>query len=509
MSRALLSVSDKRNLEPFAQALVTLGYELIATGGTYRAIEAAGIPVAKVAEVTNSPEILDGRVKTLHPHIHGAILAKRNEAHLAELQEHAIIPIDMVVGNLYPFREAVAKPDSSLADALENIDIGGPTMLRAAAKNFPAVTVVVDPDDYTMVIEKLETGGVDEAARASLALKAFAHTASYDAAISQYLEMKLELPQPLQKTLELNKIEELRYGENPHQSASLWRLGSQSGPVIDADILQGKAMSFNNYNDAEAAWATLSELRSDGHHICVAVKHTNPCGVAEADSLLEAYQKAHAADPVSIFGGIVAVSHEIDAELARLMSQTFLEIILAPSYSEEARSIFAKKKNLRLLQVSVDSDVTQQNIRSIAGGFLVQSPDIFALENADMHVVSERQPSAQELSDMRFAWKVCKHTKSNAIVLAQNNVTTGIGVGQVSRIWAAEQAIEHAGEQAAGSVLASDAFFPFDDVVRTAAAAGIKAVISPGGSRRDGEVIAACDELGMIMIFTGLRHFKH
>lgn len=509
MLRALLSVSDKRNLETFAQNLVALGYELIATGGTYRAIEAAGIPVRKVAEITNSPEILGGRVKTLHPHIHGGILAQRNEAHLAELQEHAITPIDMVVGNLYPFREAIAKPDSNLADALENIDIGGPTMIRAAAKNFPAVTVIVDPDDYAMVIGKLQADSLDEKARATLALKAFAHTSSYDAAISQYLQTSLELPEPKQKTLELNKIEDLRYGENPHQSASLWRLGSENGPVIDAEILQGKAMSFNNYNDAEAAWATLSELRSDGHQVCVAVKHTNPCGVAEAYSLLEAYHKAHAADPVSIFGGIVAVSHEISAELADIMSQTFLEIILAPSYSEDARHIFAKKKNLRLLQVTAEVPATQQNIRSIAGGFLIQSPDTFDLENADMRVVTERQPTAQELSDMRFAWKVCKHTKSNAIVLAKDNVTTSIGVGQVSRIWAAEQAIDHAGDAVAGSVLASDAFFPFDDVVRTAGAAGIKAVISPGGSKRDDEVIAACDELGMTMIFTGIRHFKH
>ena len=481
-----------------------MGYDLISTGGTFRALQAAGLDVQQVSEVTGSPEILGGRVKTLHPKIHGGILAKRDEKHLAELEAQDITPIDLVAVNLYPFRETVAQ-EVSLDIALERIDIGGPTMLRSAAKNFPHVLVVSDPADYERVAEALQAG-VGAGLRSELARKAFAHTSAYDAAIVQYLSCQSEGEWPDETALELHKVRELRYGENPHQRAALWRLGGERGPVLDAKVLHGKAMSFNNYGDAEAAWNLLSELPKPA---AVAVKHANPCGVAIGDDLLSAYKQAHAADPVSIFGGIVAVNETVTEALAEELAKTFLEIILAPSYESAALERLQKKKNLRLLEVTSSPSYQSKDIRSLRGGLLVQDVDVGTLEDADLRVVTERQPSEDEWRDLRFAWTVCKHVKSNAIVLAKAGVTTGIGAGQVSRIWAAEGAVERAGEEVTGSVMASDAFFPFDDVVKMAAGAGVKAVIQPGGSVRDEEVIAAADELGLAMVFTGMRHFKH
>ena len=505
MARALLSVSDKSNLIPFATELAALGYELASTGGTAKALQEAGLEVTPVADITQFPEMLGGRVKTLHPHIHGGILAKRTPEQLAELEASNIKPIDLVVVNLYPFREVVSKGVDT-DTALENIDIGGPTMLRASAKNFPAVAVVVNPDDYDMVIEKLKAGDLNQDTRKSLALKAFSHTAAYDSAISSYLADG-QLGE--EGGLEISKQADLRYGENPHQEASLWRLGSETGPVLDAKVLQGKAMSFNNYQDADAAWNLLGELNGPS---IVAVKHANPCGVATvseaAPTILDAYKLAHDADPQSIFGGIVAVNVEVNKGLAEEMAKTFLEIVLAPSYSEEALAVFAKKKNLRLLHVTAE-DTSKLDIRRVRGGLLVQTIDRGNLDDCDLQVVTKLQPNETAWQDLRFAWTIAKHTKSNTIVLAKEGRSTGIGVGQVSRIWAAEQAIEHAGESVAGSALASDAFFPFDDVVRLAGSHGITSVICPGGSKRDNEVIAACDELGITMVFTGMRHFRH
>ncbi len=503
MPRALLSVSDKTGLADFAAALIELGFELISTGGTFKAIEAAGIPVKKVSELTGFPEILGGRVKTLHPKVHGGILAKRSAAQLAELSEHDISPIDLVVVNLYPFRQTVAKPEVTLDEALENIDIGGPTMLRAAAKNFPAVTVVVNPADYTLVSKELKQQGPDLEFRRRLAVKAFAHTAAYDAAISSYLG---EGQLADESVLELRKLKTLRYGENPHQQASLWRSGNERGPVLDADILHGKEMSYNNYQDAEAAWNLLTELEGAA---AVAVKHANPCGVARADDLITAYKLAHAADPVSIFGGIVAFNQTVELKLAQELSRTFLEIVMAPDFAPDALTQLRQKKNLRLLQIKEPVSGRQFDLKRLRGGLLLQDFDQRGLSQSDLKVVSQLKPSQTQWLDLRFAWTVCKHVKSNAIVLAKAGVSTGIGAGQVSRIWAAEQAIDHAGADARASVMASDAFFPFDDVVRVAAAAGVSAIIQPGGSIRDQEVIAAADELGLAMVFTGLRHFRH
>jgi phosphoribosylaminoimidazolecarboxamide formyltransferase/IMP cyclohydrolase len=501
MPRALLSVSDKTGLTAFAAGLLRLGFDLVSTGGTYRALVEAGLTVRQASDVTGFPEILSGRVKTLHPRLYGGILAKRDAQHLAELAEHDIAPIDLVAVNLYPFRQAVAA-GVGLDAALEEIDIGGPALLRAAAKNFPAVIAVVDPKDYPEVLTRLAEGSADEPFRRRLAAKAFAHTAAYDAAIARYLgdEPGEEL------ALALYKLADLRYGENPHQRASLWRLGEERGPVVDAEVLQGKAMSFNNYLDAEAAWALLTDLPGPA---AVAVKHANPCGVAVAETLLDAYRKAHAADPVSIYGGIVALSGSVTADLAEALSQTFLEIVLAPDFEPAALAVLARKKNLRLLRVREPARAGLGDLRRLRGGLLLQTYDDALLDEAQLRVVTRREPSEREWRDLRFAWAVCKHARSNAIVLAQDGVTTGIGAGQVSRISAVEQAVRFAGTRASASVMASDAFFPFDDGVRTAAAAGVTAVIQPGGAMRDEAVIAACNELGLAMVFTGLRHFRH
>jgi phosphoribosylaminoimidazolecarboxamide formyltransferase / IMP cyclohydrolase len=504
MKRALISVSDKSGVIEFARALTENGWEVLSTGGTLSALQAAGVPAIKVADVTGFPEILDGRVKTLHPKIHGGILARRDAGHLAELAQHEITPIDLVCVNLYPFRETVAA-GADLATAVENIDIGGPAMIRAAAKNFSGVLVLVDPADYPLALQ----AEVSQAERQRLAAKAFAHTSSYDAAITAYLgaQEPTSSPEfPAQVSLELSQVASLRYGENPHQPATVYRLGEQRGPVLDAEVLAGKAMSFNNYADTDAAWALVSEFSEAA---CVAVKHANPCGVALADSPREAWERARDADTLSVFGGIVALNRPLDLETAMSTRGTFLEVLIAPEVHDDALNWLREKKpDLRVLRAA-QAVATGTEYRQLVGGFLAQQRDERLWDDLCPEVVTKAQPSEQEWTDLRFAWTVAKHARSNNVVLTRGGVTVGLGAGAVSRIWAAERAVQNAGDRARGAVMASEAFFPFDDVVRLAASVGVKSVIQPGGAKRDPDVIAAADELGVSMVFTGSRHFKH
>lgn len=495
--KALLSVSDKRGLVDFARGLLELGFGLLATGGTYRALKEAGLPVTYISDFTGFPEVLEGRVKTLHPKVHAGLLAREDQEE--ELRALGFERIALLAVNLYPFRETVAR-GASFAEALEQIDIGGPAMLRAAAKNHQAVLPVCDPEDYPAVLKALKEGPTPEFRR-KLARKAFAHTAAYDAAIAEWLSGEKF---PEEKFLVLKRISPLRYGENPHQEAALYRVVGEEGPLLKAQVLQGKAMSFNNYLDAEAAWNLVSEFEAPA---CVAIKHQNPCGVALGEGPLEAYQRAYAADPVSIFGGIVAFNREVDGATARAMGEVFLEVVLAPGFSEEALEVFAKRKNLRLLKVPSPAQGPYLDLRRIRGGVLLQDAD--TEDPIAPKVVTVRAPSEGEWQDLLFAWKVVKHVRSNAIVVAKGGVTLGIGVGQTNRLQAARHALEAAGEGARGAVLASDAFFPFDDVVRLAGQYGVSALIQPGGSVRDQDSIRAADELGLAMVFTGVRHFKH
>ncbi|AKM17658.1 bifunctional phosphoribosylaminoimidazolecarboxamide formyltransferase/IMP cyclohydrolase [Geobacillus stearothermophilus] len=510
VKRALISVSNKEGIIPFAKQLAELGVDIISTGGTKRALEEAGVPVISISDVTGFPEILDGRVKTLHPAIHGGILAVRSdERHQAALKEHGIRPIDLVVVNLYPFQQTIAKPDVTLAEAIENIDIGGPTMVRAAAKNYADVAIVVDPADYPMVIEELKTtGSIQAKTRQQLAAKAFRHTAAYDAMIAEYLTGLTGEEYPETLTVTYTKKQSLRYGENPHQSAAFYAkpLGAAFS-IAKAAQLHGKELSYNNINDANAAINLIREFQEPA---AAAIKHMNPCGVGVGATLLEAFTKAYEADPVSIFGGIVAVNREVDKETAERMHDIFLEIVIAPSFSDEALAILTKKKNIRLLTLDFAApDVKEKTLVSVNGGLLVQEADKYTLEDAEWNVVTKREPTEAEREQLRFAWKVVKHVKSNAIVLAKNGMTVGVGAGQMNRVGAANIAIEQAGEQAVGAVLASDAFFPMDDTVEAAAKAGITAIIQPGGSIRDADSIRKADEYGMAMVFTGVRHFKH
>jgi phosphoribosylaminoimidazolecarboxamide formyltransferase/IMP cyclohydrolase len=508
--QALLSVSDKSGLDTFARGLVERGFELISTGGTHAALERAGLKVMVVSELTGFPEVLGGRVKTLHPRVHSGILAREDQ--LEELESLGIGAIDLVCVNLYPFRETVADNHVTLEDALENIDIGGPTMIRAAAKNFPRVTVVVDPADYGEVLQDLDleahpnAGGKPEHAlerRQRLAAKAFAHTASYDAAINAHLTREVL---GAQVPLELSKLGTLRYGENPHQQAGLYRYGNAKGAVLDAQVVAGKPMGFNNYADADAAWALLSEFNDPA---CVAVKHANPCGVALAADAQTAWERARDADTLSVFGGVVALNRPVTLAVAQSTKGTFLEVLIAPAVDDDALEWFkAKKPDLRVLVAGTQSPWFLE-YKQIAGGFLVQDRDLRVWNDLCPEVVTQRQPTEQEWRDLEFAFSVTKHARSNNVVLAKDGVTVGLGAGAVSRIWAAERAVANAGERAQGSVLASEAFFPFDDVVRLAAKAGVKAILQPGGAKRDAEVVAACDELGVSMVFTGSRHFKH
>lgn len=513
VKRALLSVSDKTGIVELAQALVQLGIELVSTGGTYRLLQENGIPATTVETVTGFPEMLDGRVKTLDPHVHGGILARRDRAdHMAALADQEIHPIDLVVCNLYPFAETISKSDVTLEQAIENIDIGGPSMVRAAAKNHAAVAVVVEPARYPEIIQQLRaTGEIPQLMRQQLAVAAFRHTAHYDALIASYLGQQYAPEQVLPDTLTLTYVkgQALRYGENPHQRAAFYHETIVPTPsVAAAQQLQGKALSFCNINDADAALALVNEFSQPA---AVAVKHANPCGVACGPDILTAYQRAFDADPVSIFGGIVAVNRTVDAALASKLKEIFLDIVIAPDFSPEALAILGKKKNLRLLAVGSLGKRRQAGLdyRRVAGGLLVQTPDVIDPADEPWQTVTEATANEQQMADMRFAWQVVKYAKSNAIVVAKNGMTLGIGMGQVNRIDAARYALQRAGDQAQGAVLASDGLFPFGDVVEAAAKAGIAAVVQPGGSIRDQESIDMANKHGLSMIFTGHRHFRH
>jgi phosphoribosylaminoimidazolecarboxamide formyltransferase/IMP cyclohydrolase len=512
IKRALISVSDKTGIVDFAGELEKLGVEIISTGGTAKAFQEAGIKVTGISEVTGFPECLDGRVKTLHPKIHAGLLAMRdNREHMSKLEELSIKTIDMVVVNLYPFRKTIEKDGVELAEAIENIDIGGPSMLRAAAKNYRFVTVVVDPADYGIVLEEMKAeGDTTEATRFQLAAKVFSHTASYDALIGNYLWKKAQLPKyPDTVTLTFEKAQGLRYGENPHQAAAYYReMKVPAGTIAGAVQLHGKELSFNNINDANAALETLKEFDEPA---AVALKHANPCGVGTGNTIYEAYLKAYEGDPVSIFGGIVALNREVDEKTAAEINKIFVEIVIAPSYSEKALNILKSKKNIRVMQLDDISAITKDaiDIKKVGGGLLIQDIDWEDFKTDDIKYVTDRRPTEKEMQDMLFAWKVVKHVKSNAIVVAKDGTVLGVGPGQTNRIWSAEMSLERSGDKVKGAVMASDAFFPFSDVVEAAAKAGVTAIIQPGGSVRDQESIDACNRNGIAMIFTGVRHFKH
>lgn len=502
MKRALISVSAKEGIAELAQELVTLGFEIVSTGGTAAFLTSAGIPVTEVSKVTGFPEMLEGRVKTLHPKIHGGILALRNEEHLATLKEHGIGTIDLVVVNLYPFRETANNPQAGWDDAIENIDIGGPTLIRAAAKNHRYVTVLVNPKRYGEVVAQLkEHGEVSLALRKELALEAFQHTAAYDAAIASYFADQTGaagFPQEL--LLQGYLAQELRYGENPHQKAAWYREGKQSGSVLEQ--LQGAELSYNNLVDLQAAWDLVQEFDLPAVAI---IKHTNPCGAAVGSTLAEAYRKAFDADPVSAFGGIVACNRKVDKDTATMMAETFLEAVIAPGFDEEAVDVLSSKAKLRLLTCNTAGQ-NRLVVKQVLDGFLLQEADRETVPPEDWQWVVGKEDS---LDDLVFGWKVVKHVKSNAIVVVKDGVTLGVGAGQMNRVGAAEIALKQAGDNAKGAVLASDAFFPFRDTVDLAAQYGIKAIVQPGGSLRDEESITACKEHGIAMAFTGRRHFKH
>ena len=522
VTRALLSVSDKTGLLEFAKALHALGIDLLSTGGTAKALAAAGLPVRDVSDLTGFPEMMDGRVKTLHPKVHGGLLAIRgNPEHEAAMLAHGIGPIDLLVVNLYPFEETIAKTDDD-ATCIENIDVGGPAMIRGAAKNHADVTVIVDPTDYALILDELQTnnGSTTLKARRGLAAKAFSRTAAYDSAIANWFAAQDGEATPDWRTLGGHRIEVLRYGENPHQSAAFYRTPEQRPGVATARQLQGKQLSYNNINDTDAAFECVAEFDASVA-AAVIVKHANPAGAAIGSTLAEAYRNALRCDPVSAFGGIVAVNRRLDAEAARAIVEIFTEVIVAPEADDEAIAIVAAKKNLRLLLTGSMPDPRRAGLllRSVAGGFLAQSRDNAVVDDMTLRVVTKRAPTAAEFADLRFAFRIAKHVKSNAIVYAKDGATVGIGAGQMSRIdsariaaWKAADAAKLAHEPeslAIGSVVASDAFFPFADGLLAAAEAGATAIIQPGGSMRDDEVIAAADAHGLAMVFTDTRHFRH
>jgi phosphoribosylaminoimidazolecarboxamide formyltransferase/IMP cyclohydrolase len=523
ISRALISVSDKTGLIDLARALAGRGVEIVSTGGTRQALTAAGLKVLDVAELTGFPEMMDGRVKTLHPSVHGGLLAiRRNSRHAAALKAHGIAPIDLLVVNLYPFEETVAK-GADFDTCVENIDIGGPAMIRAAAKNHNDVTVVVEPQDYGLLLAELtqHAGMTTLALRRKLAAKAYARTAAYDAAISNWFAAQLADPAPVYRAVAGRLVEALRYGENPHQSAAFYRTPEARFGVSTARQLQGKQLSYNNINDTDAAYECVAEFDPKRTAACALIKHANPCGVAEAESLIEAYRKALACDPVSAFGGIVALNRTLDAQAARAMTEIFTEVIIAPDATPEAIAVIGAKKNLRLLIAGGVPDPRAPGllVKSVAGGLLAQSRDNAVVDDMAMKVVTARAPSNSELKDLAFAFRVAKHVKSNTIVYAKDGATVGIGAGQMSRVDAARIAAHKAADAAKavgsaepltqGSVVASDAFFPFADGLLVAIEAGATAVIQPGGSVRDHEVIKAADDHGIAMVFTGTRHFRH
>jgi phosphoribosylaminoimidazolecarboxamide formyltransferase/IMP cyclohydrolase len=530
VKRALLSVSDKTGLAEFARALSGFGVEILSTGGTAKALREAGVTVRDVSDVTGFPEMLDGRVKTLHPRVHGGILAVRdNPEHAAALSEHGIEPIDMVVVNLYPFEQTVAREGTTLAEAVEQIDIGGPAMVRSAAKNFRDVAVVVSPEDYEEIAEEMREhdGSLSYETRMSLAFAAFNHTSEYDAAVCGYLYEQLG-EASLKETilppagaeageederevfaetvhLSLSKVEDLRYGENPHQSAALFYTGEEGG-ITGASVLGGKEMSFNNYVDADAAWQLVCDF---DELACAIIKHTNPAGVATGETLEDAYRRALATDPVSAFGGIVAFNRPVDERAAHAVTEIFTEVVVAPDFDDAALEVLKSKKNLRVLRAGEPVAADGLDFKRVTGGLLVQTRDTRRLTTGDLRTVTRRAPTEEEFAALLFAWTVCKHTKSNAIVYARDGQTVGVGAGQMSRVDSVKLGAARAQLPVAGSVLASDAFFPFRDGIDEAARHGIAALIQPGGSVRDEEVIAAADEHGLAMVFTGVRHFRH
>lgn len=515
--RALISVSDKTGIVELAKELTGLGVEIISTGGTYKKLKDEGVKAIEISELTGFPECLDGRVKTLHPIVHAGLLAMRsNPEHMKQLKELHIEPIDMVIVNLYPFKATIMKDGVTRADAVENIDIGGPTMLRAAAKNYQDVAVVVDPADYAVVLKELkENGSVSLDTKFYLMQKVFMHTSNYDTMIADYLKAERHdesLPETLTMTFE--KVQDMRYGENPHQKAAFYReVGKKKGTLDMAEQLNGKELSFNNINDANGALELLKEFDEP---TVVASKHGNPCGVGSADTIEEAWDKAYAADKVSIFGGIIAINREVTASMAAKMKEVFLEVVVAPSYEEKALEIFREKKNVRVLRlpdITVPQRANALDLKKVNGGLIVQGIDN-RLVGDEVTTVTKRKPTDQEMEDLMFAWKMVKYVKSNGIALAKNKQSVGIGPGQVNRIWAAKQSMEHAAEligpdATKGAVLASDAFFPFPDCVEAAHEAGITAIIQPGGAMRDQLSIDKCDEYGIAMVFTGMRHFRH
>ena len=515
--RAIISVSDKSGLVEFARGLVQLGADVFSTGGTKKALVAEGLKVGSVSDLTGFPEILDGRVKTLHPMIHGGILARRDvPQHMAQLEQHGIGAIDIVVVNLYPFAQTVAKRDVTLEDALEKIDIGGPTLVRAAAKNYPSVVVVVDPKDYGDVIAELrQTGNISQEKRRRLAAKAFQHTASYDTHVATYLRPP-EMALPDDFTIAVTKIQDLRYGENPHQVAAFYAdatMARRSGSIAGARQLSGKELSFNNLMDLDAAFDCVRDFGSTAVAI---LKHGNPCGLACGEELLDTYQRAHEGDPMSAFGGAIGINRVLDAGTAEQIFQNFYEDIIAPGYEPEALEILKKKKDLRILEAEFIRrepaspwPTCLMDVKRVSGGYLIQTPDILPEDALSLKVVSEREPTLEELTNLMFAWRAVKHVKSNAIVLAKRLSLVGVGAGQMSRVDSVEIATRKAGPRVFGSVLASDAFFPKADGVEAATAAGVTAIIQPGGSIRDDEVVRVANKHHLAMIFTGQRHFKH
>jgi len=513
--RAIISVSDKAGVTDFARGLSQLGFEVFSTGGTKKALSEAGVPVKSVSEITGFPEILDGRVKTLHPAVHGGILANRKiPAHMEELAKHNIAEINLIAVNLYPFVQTVSKEGVTLDDALENIDIGGPTMIRAAAKNFPSVIVVVDPADYPLILEGLKAGGLGLEERKHLAQKAFQHVAVYDTAIAQYLGQDMK-GFPEEMSIALKKRYDLRYGENPHQQAAFYaeqRVGKEQGTGITwAEQLWGKELSFNNILDADAAWGAATDFAAP---TVAVIKHTNSCGLASHPDIAEAYRRAFSGDPVAAFGGIVASNRPVTLAMAEEMKPVFYEIVIAPEYETEALELLKSKKDLRILVAPLPpgygtAEPSYLDFRRVKGGFLVQTSDSVPESKVTLKTATKRQPTKAEMEDLLFAWRAVKHIKSNAIVLAKDRTLLGMGAGQPSRIISAQIASEKAGEKARGSVLASDAMFPFPDVVEAAAACGVTAIIQPGGSIRDADSIKAADEHNIAMVFTGERHFRH
>jgi phosphoribosylaminoimidazolecarboxamide formyltransferase/IMP cyclohydrolase len=516
IQRALISVSDKTGIIEFARALQTQGVEILSTGGTAKLLSQTGLKVVEVGDYTGFPEMLDGRVKTLHPKVHGGILYRRGlPEHAAAVEKAGIPPIDLVVVNLYPFAQTIAREGCSLEDAIENIDIGGPTMVRAAAKNYHDVAIVTDPADYEALAAEMSANGgaLTSDTHFSLAVKAFSHTAAYDGAISNYLtslgkEGRKTFPDKL--NFQFIKVQDMRYGENPHQQAAFYRDSNPApGGLSSYTQLQGKELSYNNIGDADAAWECVKTFEAPA---CVIIKHANPCGVAVAESTEKAYHRAFATDPTSAFGGIIAFNREVDAATAQAVTQQFMEVLIAPRFSGEALQILAAKANVRVLEVPHDAGANEFDFKRVGGGLLVQTPDVRNIAPAELRVVTKVKPDAAQLDDLLFAWRVAKYVKSNTIVFAANGQTLGVGAGQMSRVDSARIAsikAENAGLVLAGSAVASDAFFPFRDGVDVVAAAGARAIIQPGGSMRDEEVIAAADEHGIAMVFTGVRHFRH